>query len=93
MRKTARQATGAPTRTPIPAVASLRVDPERLAADVGDRAQRSGSRLPGAASSRSARCSAGPPAGRDEVPLVDGEFFFITALSADTESDDDAGDG
>jgi hypothetical protein len=28
-----------------------------------------------------------------EVPLVDGEFFFIAALSADSESNDDDGDG
>ena len=30
MRETAHQATGAPARTPIPAVASLKVDAERL---------------------------------------------------------------
>ena len=32
----------------------------------------------------SARCSAGPPP-VDEVPLVDGDFFFNTALSADAD--------
>ena len=92
MSKTAPQATGAPPRTPLPAVASLRVDPERLqrmwALTPAERlaAARRGQFTLG----EMLRWAARRP---QEVPLVDGEFFFIAALSADSESDDDDGDG
>ena len=92
MSKTARQATGAPPRTPLPAVASLRVDPERLqrmwALKPAERlaAARRGQFTLG----EMLRWAARRP---QEVPLVAGEFFFIAALSADSESDDDDGDG
>ena len=88
MSKTAPQATGAPTRTPLPAVASLRVDPERLqrmwALTPAERlaAARRGQFTLG----EMLRWAARRP---QEVPLVAGEFFFIAALSADSESDDE----
>jgi len=85
VRETAHQATGAPARTPIPAVASLRIDPERLermwALSPAERvaaAQRGQLTL-----GEMLRWAARAPAG--EVPIVDGDFFFITALSADAE--------
>ena len=87
MSKTAPQATGAPARTPLPAVASLRVDPERLqrmwALTPAERlaAARRGQFTLG----EMLRWAARRP---QEVPLVAGEFFFIAALSADSESDD-----
>jgi hypothetical protein len=90
--ETAPQATGAPARTPLPAVASLRVDPERLqrmwALTPTERlaAARRGQFTLG----EMLRWAARRP---HEVPLVAGEFFFIAGLSADSESDDDAGDG
>jgi hypothetical protein len=84
---TAPQATGAPARTPLPAVASLRVDPERL--------QRMWTLTPTErlAAARRGQLTLGEMlrwAARrpHEVPLVAGEFFFIAALSADSESDD-----
>jgi len=89
--KTAPQATGAPAQTPLPAVASLRVDPERLqrmwALTPAERlaAARRGQFTLG----EMLRWAARRP---QEVPLVAGELFFIAALSADNESDDD-GDG
>ena len=94
MSNTARQTTGAPTRTPLPAVASLRVDPERLqrmwALKPAERlaAARRGQFTLG----EMLRWAARRP---QEVPLVAGEFFFIAALSADSERErgDDAGDG
>jgi hypothetical protein len=87
VRETAHQATGAPARTPIPAVASLKVDPERLqrmwALSPAERvaAARRGQFTLG----EMLRWAARAPAG--EVPLVDGDWFFITALSADAEED------
>jgi hypothetical protein len=82
VRETAHQATGAPARTPIPAVASLRIDAERLeriwALSRSERiaaAQRGQLTL-----GEMLRWASRRP---HEVPLVDGDFFFITALSAD----------
>jgi hypothetical protein len=86
--KTAPEAAGAPARTPLPAVASLRVDPERLARmwalEPAERlaAARRGQFTLG----EMLRWASRRP---QEVPLVAGEFFFIAALSADSESDDD----
>ena len=87
MRETAHQPTDAPARTPIPAVASLAVDPERLermwALSPAERvaaAQRGQLTL-----GEMLRWAARAPAG--EVPIVDGEWFFITTLSADSESE------
>ncbi len=89
MRETAHQAIGAPARTPIPAVASLRVDAERLewmwALSPAERvaaAQRGQFTL-----GEMLRWAARAPAG--EVPIVNGEFFFITALSADAADEED----
>jgi hypothetical protein len=90
--KTAHQATTARTRPPLPGVADLRIDPEWLqrmwALDPAERlaAARRGQFTLG----EMLRWAARRPR---EVPLVDGEFFFIAALSADSESDDNAGDG
>ena len=91
MRETAHQATGAPARTPIPAVASLRLDAERLermwALSPAERvasAQRGQLTLGGMLRWASRR--------PHEVPLVDGDWFFITALSADAAVGDAAGD-
>ena len=82
MRDTAQQA-----RTPISAVAGLAVDPEQLARmwalsppERVAAAQRGQFTL-----GEMLRWAARVPAG--EVPLINGEFFFITALSADTEED------
>ncbi|MGZ6638751.1 MAG: hypothetical protein ACXVII_38580 [Solirubrobacteraceae bacterium] len=87
MSNTAPRATGAPPRTPLPAVASLRVDPERL--------QRMWALTPAErlATARRGQFTLGEMlrwATRrpQEVPLVDGELFFIAALSADSENDD-----
>ena len=86
MTATAHQSTDAPARTAIPAVASLAVDPERLArmwalspAERVAAAQRGQFTL-----GEMLRWAARAPAG--EVPLIDGEFFFITALTADNSS-------
>ena len=88
MRETAHQPTGTPARPPIPAAASLRIDPERLermwALSPAERvaaAQRGQLTL-----GEMLRWAARAPAG--EVPLVNGEFFFITALSADAAAED-----
>ena len=85
MRQTAHQATNTPAQAAIPAVASLTVDPDRLqrmwALSPAERlvaAQRGQFTL-----GEMLRWAARAPAG--EVPLVDGEFFFLTALSADSE--------
>jgi hypothetical protein len=82
VRETAHQATGAPARTPIPAVASLRIDAERLeriwALSRSERiaaAQRGQLTL-----GEMLRWASRRP---HEVPLVNRDFFFITALSAD----------
>ena len=84
MSKTAPRATGAPPRTPLPAVASLRVDPERLARMW---ALKPAERLAAARRGQFTlgemlRWAARRP---QEVPLVAGEFFFIAALSADSD--------
>jgi hypothetical protein len=82
VRETAHQATSAPARTPIPAVASLTVNPERLermwALSPAERiaAAQRGQFTLGEMLRWAARR-------RQEVPLVDGEFFFITAFLAD----------
>jgi hypothetical protein len=82
----AHQFTTAAPRTAIPAVTSLAVDPERLArmwalspAQRVAAAQRGQFTL-----GEMLRWAARAPAG--EIPLVDGEFFFITALTADNSS-------
>jgi len=86
VRETAQQPTGAPARTPIPAVTSLKIDDERLermwALSRSERvaaAQRGQLTL-----GEMLRWASRRP---HEVPLVDGDFFFITALSADAEED------
>ena len=86
MRETAHQATGAPARTPIPAIASLKVDAERL------ERMWALSRSEWVAAAQRGQLTLGEMlrwASRrpHEVPLVDGDFFFITALSADAEED------
>ena len=79
MGETARQHTPAA----IPAVGSLRVDPERLermwAMRPAERvaAAQQGQFTLGEMLRWAARCP-------HEVPIVDGEFFFITALMADS---------
>jgi len=88
VRETAHQATtGAPARTPIPAVASLAVDPDRLQRMWAlSRTERIAAAQRGQLTlGEMLRWAARAPAG--EVPIVNGEFFFITALSADTEED------
>jgi hypothetical protein len=86
MRETAHQATGAPTRTPIPAVASLKVDDERLERMWAlSRSERAAAAQRGQFTlGEMLRWASRRP---DEVPLVDGDFFFIIALSADAEED------
>ena len=85
MRETAQHTADAPARTPIPAVASLAINPEQLArmwalspAERVAAAQRGQFTL-----GEMLRWAARAPAG--EVPLVNDEYFFITALSADSE--------
>ncbi len=74
--------------TPIPAVASLRIDSDRLARmwamtpEERVRAARQGRLSLG----EMLRWAARRPS---EVELVDGEFFFITALSADAADDEE----
>jgi hypothetical protein len=82
MRKTVRAP--ASSRTPIPAVASLRVDPERL-----ERMWRMSTAERIAAAQRGQltlgemlRWACRFPT---EPPRVNGDWFFITALSADAE--------
>jgi hypothetical protein len=74
------------TRTPIPAFASLRVDPERLEQLW---AMRPAERIAAAHAGRFTlgemlRWASRRPS---EVDLVDGEFWFITELLADTEDE------
>jgi hypothetical protein len=74
-------------RTPIPAVGSLRIDPERLAqlwrmTPQERLAMAQQGRLTLGEMLRWAACAP------EEVPIVDGEFFFITALLDDTDDDD-----
>src|SRR5436190_5718602 len=75
-------------RTPIPAVGSLRIDQERLAQlwrmtpqERVAMAQQGKLTL-----GEMLRWAARAP---EEVPIVDGEFFFITALLADNDDDPD----
>lgn len=82
MRGTARQPTRTAARAPIRAVASLSVDPERLgrmwAMSPAERiaaAERGQFTL-----GEMLRWASRRPR---EIPLVEGEWFFITALSAD----------
>ena len=83
MRETAQQA-----RTAIPRVASLAIDPDRLermwamTAEERRQAAERGQLSLG----EMLRWAARAP---HEVDLVDGEFWFITALSADTDVGDD----
>ena len=77
-------ANGVSTRQPIPGVASLRVNPERIERMWADDRAAARRGRTARRSSRSARCSAGRHAGPSEVPLGgDGEFFFISAYLAD----------
>ena len=89
MGNTAQQPTTVTTRQPIPAVASLRVSPERTermwqmtARQRVDAARRGQFTL-----GEMLRWASRSPS---EVDLVDGEFWFITAFSADAD-DDEAG--
>jgi hypothetical protein len=81
-RKAARQRTATKARTPIPAVASLRVRPERIermwqmTAAQRVEAARQGQFTLG----EMLRWAARRP---HEVDLIDNEFWFITAFSAD----------
>jgi hypothetical protein len=88
VRETAHQATGTPARTPIPAVASLKIDAERLermwALSRSERvaaAQRGQFTL-----GEMLRWASRRP---DDVPLLDSDFFFITALSAHAAAEED----
>jgi hypothetical protein len=88
MTATAHQSTTAPARTAIPAVASLAVDPERLARMWAlTPAQRVAAARRGQFTlGEMLRWAARAPAG--EIPLIDGEFFFITALTATVRPDE-----
>ena len=83
MRETATQAQPQ-IHTAIPAVASLTVDAERLerlwAMNASQR--REAARTGHLTLGEMLRWAAGAP---HEVPLVNGEWFFITALSAESE--------
>ncbi len=94
MGETAQQPTEPTTITPIPAVASLRVSPERIermrrmTAAQRVEAARQGQFTLG----EMLRWASRRPS---EVELVDGELWFITAFSADADAaagaaDDDA---
>ena len=85
MGETAQQPAALSTRQPIPGVASLQVNPERIERIWKMTAQQ---RVEAAQQGQFTlgemlRWAARAPHG--EVPLVDGEWFFITALSADAE--------
>ena len=85
MGETAQQPTEPTTITPIPAVASLRVSAERIermwqmTAAQRVEAARQGQFTLG----EMLRWAARAPVG--EIPLVDGEWFFISFFSADCE--------
>jgi hypothetical protein len=83
VRETAQQA-----RTAIPRVASLTIDPERLAQmwAMSPSERRHAAEHGELSLGEMLRWAARRP---HEVPLVDGEFFFITALSADSVVGDD----
>jgi hypothetical protein len=74
----AREAT---TRTAIPAVASLNIDPDRLARlwKMKPAQRREAAEAGKLTLGEMLRWAARAPAG--EVPIVNGEFFFITALA------------
>jgi hypothetical protein len=74
-------------RTPIPAVGSLRIDHERLAQLWRmTRQERVAMAQQGKLTlGEMLRWAARAP---EEVPIVNGEFFFITALLADNDDDD-----
>ena len=87
-RKAARQPTATEMRTPIPAVASLKVSPERIErmwrmtakqrVEAAERGQFTLGEMLQWASRRPA-----------EVALVENEFWFITAFSADDDVGND----
>jgi len=85
-RKAAQQRTATETRTPIPTLASLRVRPERIermwqmTAAQRVEAARQGQFTLG----EMLRWAARHP---DELDLVDNEFWFITAFSADAAAE------
>ena len=84
MGETAQQPAATRTRQPIPGVASLQVNPERIEQMWLMTAQQ---RVEAAQQGRFTlgemlRWASRRPS---EPPVVDGEWFFITALSADTD--------
>ena len=86
MGETAQQPAALKTRQPIPGVASLRVNPERIermwkmtARQRVEAAQQGQFTL-----GEMLRWAARAPAG--EIPLVAGEWFFISCFTADCES-------
>src|SRR5438067_2150774 len=76
-------------RTPIPAVGNLRIDPERLAqlSRMTPQERVAMAQQGKLTLGEMLRWAARTP---EEVPIVDGEFFFITALLADNDDDPDA---
>jgi hypothetical protein len=85
MGETAQQPAGLSTRQPIPGVASLRVNPERIERMWQMTAQQ---RVEAAQQGQFTlgemlRWAARAPTG--EIPLVDGDWFFISFFSADCE--------
>ncbi len=85
MREPAAQPTATRTRVAIPAVGSLTIDPERLERIWEmSAAQRTAAAQAGQLTlGEMLRWAGCVP---HEVPLLGGEFFFITALSADSEA-------
>src|SRR5947209_14079997 len=86
VRETAQQ-----PRTAIPRVASLTIDPERLAQmwAMSPSERRHAAEHGELSLGEMLRWAARDP---HEVPLVDGEFFFITALAADSDEEERAAD-
>jgi len=80
MSKTAQAAATQPARAQIPGVASLKTDPERLARMW---AMTPAQRLQAAQTGRLtlAEMLAWARRAPNEIPVVDGEWFFITALA------------
>ncbi len=89
MGETAQQPAASATRQAIPRVASLAVRPERIDAMWAmSREERVAAAQRGEFTlGEMLRWAARRP---HEVPIVDGEFFFITALSADRADKEDA---
>ena len=85
MGETAQQPAAVKTRQPIPGVASLRVNPERIermwqmTAHQRVEAAQQGQLTLG----EMLRWASRAPAG--EIPLVDGDWFFISCFTADCE--------